>query len=289
MGAAFRGADVVGKGMNVFLVTRVVLQGEIHRYALGQPLSGNDGVDARIAGIEVLHELLKAALGMVSVGFIAALVHAYDLKTSVQIGQFFEAFLQDGKRKLGGFKNLLVGEKAHRGAVAVCLAQVHEFGDRHPALVALTPAPPILAHGYFQPFGQGVDARHAHAVQTARHLISGVVELPSGVQLGHDHLHGGHALFGMDVYGNAAAVVAHRHAVVEMQRDLDAVAVTGHGFVDGVVHHFIHQVVQSTRVGTADIHGRAFTHGGQPLQHSDRGGVVSGLGSAGYHPFLRHE
>ena len=113
---------------------------------------------------------------------------------------------------------------------------------RHAAGIVLAVALAVTAHRDRQPLGQGVDAGHAHAVQAAGDLVAVVVELAAGVQFGHDHLHRGHAFLGMDVHGDAAAVVAHGDAVVGVQDDGDAGAEAGHGLVDGVVHHFVHQM-----------------------------------------------
>ena len=41
------------------------------------------------------------------------------------------------------------------------------------------------------------------------------------------------------------------------------------GFVDGVIDHFIHQMVQTSHIDIAYIHGRAFAHRFQAFQHLD--------------------
>ena len=47
----------------------------------------------------------------------------------------------------------------------------------------------------------------AHAVQAAGDLVAPAAELAAGVQDGKDHLQGGLAGLGLDVHGDAAAVV----------------------------------------------------------------------------------
>ena len=110
---------------------------------------------------------------------------------------------------------------------------------RHAARVVLAIALAVAAHRDGQFLGQGIDAGHAHAVQTAGHLVARIVELAAGVQLGHDHLHGGYAFLGMDIHRDAAPVVAHGHGIVRMQDHRDPRTIASHGFVNGVVHHFI--------------------------------------------------
>ena len=56
--------------------------------------------------------------------------------------------------------------------------------------VVLTIAPDVQT----QPNGQGVDNRHANTVQTTRNFVAIAVELPTRMQLGHDHFSRGHLL-----------------------------------------------------------------------------------------------
>jgi hypothetical protein len=58
-----------------------------------------------------------------------------------------------------------------------------------------------------QPFGQGVDHGGAHAVEAAGDLVAAAAEFAAGVQHGVHHLKRGLAGLGLDVHGDAAAVV----------------------------------------------------------------------------------
>ena len=107
-------------------------------------------------------------------------------------------------------------------------------------------------------------------MQPARNLVCVIVELASGMQFGHDDLHRRNMLLWMHVHGNASSVVPDRHAVVQMQHDFDARAEPRHGFVDGVVHHFIDKMVQSPGIRAADIHGRAFPYRLESFKNGDR-------------------
>src|SRR3990170_8416443 len=60
----------------------------------------------------------------------------------------------------------------------------------------------------------------------------------------------------MNVHGDAATVVLHRHAPVHAYHHGDAVALTRHGLVHGVVHHLEHQMMQAALGGVADVHPR---------------------------------
>ena len=95
------------------------------------------------------------------------------------------------------------------------------------------------------------------------------------MEVGHDHLGRGNALLIVDIRGNAAAVVAHRHRAVGAERDVDAVAVTGERLVDGVVHDLEDHVVEARAIlGIADVHARALAHRLEPTQDLDGLGAV---------------
>ncbi|MDT4858069.1 hypothetical protein FQZ97_925200 [compost metagenome] len=60
----------------------------------------------------------------------------------------------------------------------------------------------------------------------------------------------------------------------------DIVAVAGQGFVDGVVHHLEHQVVQAGAVGrVADVHARALAYRLQAFQDLDRAFPITFAGT----------
>ena len=97
------------------------------------------------------------------------------------------------------------------------------------------------------------------------------------MQRGHHHLRGGN-FFAIDVhgvYGNAAAVVDDGDRVVDVNGDFDFIGVAGESFIDGVVDHFVHQMMQTQFTGRADVHGGAQANRFHAAQHLDRiGGVV---------------
>ncbi len=128
-----------------------------------------------------------------------------------------------------------------------------------------------------QPVRQRIDHRYADPVQPARDLVAVLVELAARVELRHHDL-GRRALefvVVLDVDRNAAAVVDDRHRIVGVDDDLDVVAVPGQRFVDRVVEHLEHHVVQTRAVRrVADVHARPLAHGVEALQHLDAGRIV---------------
>ena len=115
-------------------------------------------------------------------------------------------------------------------------------------------------------FAQGIHHAGTYAVQTAGYLIAPAAELAAGMEYGKHHGSGGNAFFGMDANRNTPAVVHHADHIVRQDIHLDFGAVSSQRFVDGVIHDFIYQMVQSLGTGGADIHTGALAHRLQSFQ-----------------------
>ena len=183
-------------------------------------------------------------------------------------------------------EDLEVGQEVHLGAALLGLADDLHRRDldavalldhavlRKPWLNSMKCTLPSRRTVRRSHLRQAVDAAHAHAVQAARDLVAVLVELAAGVQLGQRDL-GGRALglvlvVHLHAGRNAAAVVDHRDRVVGVDGDDDVVAVAGQRFVDRVVDHLEHQVVQAGAVGgVADVHARALAHRLQAFEDLD--------------------
>ena len=86
---------------------------------------------------------------------------------------------------------------------------------------------------------------------------------------GKHHLEGRLVHLLVHIHGDTTAVVHHAYAVVFEDSDFDMVGVAGEGFVYGVVHDLIDQMVQAAARDVSDVHRRAFAHGLQTFQHLD--------------------
>src|SRR5205085_997576 len=109
-------------------------------------------------------------------------------------------------------------------------------------------------------------------------IVVGVVELPAGMELGHDDLGRRNALALVDSGWDAAAVILDRDRTVRVQLNDDPVTMTGERLVDRIVRNLEHHMVQARPiVGVADVHARALAHGVEALEHLDALGVVRTL------------
>ena len=120
-----------------------------------------------------------------------------------------------------------------------------------------------------QPLGKGVDHRRTHTVKAAGDLVSPAAKFSAGVEDGVDHLQGGLAGLSLDIHGDSPAVVHHGDGVVLVDLHQNIGAVARQSLVNGVIHNFIYQVVETGGGSGSDIHARSLPNGLQPLQDLD--------------------
>src|ERR1700733_14443358 len=80
-----------------------------------------------------------------------------------------------------------------------------------------------------------VDATDADAVETAGNFIGGGIEFSARVELGEHNLHRRHVLTAGKIHhvdGNAATIVDDCDGVINVDDDINFLAVTGERFVD---------------------------------------------------------
>jgi hypothetical protein len=146
----------------------------------------------------------------------------------------------------------------------------------------------VAPDGEVEPFAECVDHRNADAVEAARDLVgilvAGVLELPAGVQLGHDDLGRRYALFGMNSGRNTATIILDADRSVRVQGDDDPVAMAGKRLVDRIVRNLEHHVVQARAVvGVADVHAGALAHRIEAFEDLDALGAIFILIGIGCH------
>ena len=111
-----------------------------------------------------------------------------------------------------------------------------------------------------EPLCKCVDAADTYAVQTTRDFVAIGVKLTASVQLCEDNLSGGHAFACVHVNGDAAAIVRDGDRMVGVNDAVNLGAITGEGFIDRVVDHFVDKVVQAHLTGGTDVHGGALAY-----------------------------
>jgi hypothetical protein len=140
----------------------------------------------------------------------------------------------------------------------------------------------LVVHLDDQALRQRVHARDPYPVQAPRDLVGVPVELPAGVQLGHDDRHRGDPQLLMDVDRDAAPVVQAGDRAVVVQRNQDLAAVADQGLVHRVVDDLVDQLVEPAQTRVADVHRRPFPHVLESFEHLDLLGPVTALLRVGF-------
>ena len=191
-------------------------------------------------------------------------------EAAVEVRQLAQPLGQDLEAELGPLEDLRVGLERHLGAASLRHADRRQLGRRIAAPVLLVVGLAVALDLQLQPLRQRVDHRDADAVQTARDLVARVVELPAGVQLGHDQLGRRSLLDRVLADRDAAAVVLDGDRAVEVDHHVDAIAEAGQRLVDRVVDDLVDHVVQAGAViGVADVHPGTLANGLEALEDLD--------------------
>ncbi len=105
------------------------------------------------------------------------------------------------------------------------------------------------------------------------------------MQHSEDHLGCRYALFLVDIDRNTTTIVENGNRAVTVQGHHHPIAMSGQGFVDGVIDHLEHHVMQSSAVmNIADVHAGSLADGFQTAQYGDAAGIVliAGTGGGGF-------
>ncbi len=103
-------------------------------------------------------------------------------------------------------------------------------------------------------------------MEAARDLVGLLVEFSPCMEHGQNDFEGTLVVLLHRVDGDPPAVILDQERPVFIDDDADTVAEPGQRLIDGIIHDFIHKVVEPTGISTPDIHGRAFTYRLEPFR-----------------------
>ncbi len=249
MHAALRSVDIVCERQDGLVIAVVILEGQ---FSHGVVLLAGDIDDSVVEGglvsVEVGDKLPDPSLVAHGIRdrLLSPGVGDGDVEPGVEEGLLPHTGVEDVVIVLGGVgEHLGVGLKDHLGTRFVGLANDgHLLGHVAPGELYLVDIA-VLVDPDLHPFGEGVDHAAANAVKAARDLISAAAELAAGVEHGVYHLQGGTSGLGLDVHGDAPAIVGDLDDVAGQNVHRDVLTVTRQGLINGVVHDLVDQVVQA--------------------------------------------
>ena len=192
MRAAIALRDVVGEAQHLLVVGIVPPHGDFNRHAVFFTADINRLVQKRfLALVDIFHELHKPAVivqlmlhhvRMTAVGEL-------DANAGIEEGEFAQAALQRIEIEFDHAEGIGRGQEADfRTRLRTGITGYHERGIGH----AMGKAHLMNLAGttdlQLQPDRQRVHNRNANSVQTTGNLVGILVELTTGVKLGHDDL-----------------------------------------------------------------------------------------------------
>ncbi len=272
--AALYCVDVVDVGVDVLAEVGVVGERHLHGYSLALGGEVYDvGYQLCLVGVDVAHEFLKSVLGVehfaavLAFGVGDASVGEREGDSGVEEGQVAQTVGQCGVVVDGDGEYRCVGQECDGGAGVGALALYAQLRGGLAAGVFLHVVFAVAVDLGAEVGGEGVDTRYAYAVESARHFVAAFVEFTAGMEHREHYLESAFVLFFVHVDRYASTVVDHCYGVVFVDGHFDVCGKSGQRFVDGVVHHFIHEVMESFLADVADVHRRAFAHGFESFKH----------------------
>ena len=291
MGAAVGRGNVINERVDVLLIAVVILQGDFHQDAVLHALR-IDRIREKnfLVAVEVAHKFPQATFKAIIIfcWLLAPFVAENNADPLVEVGHLPQAMAQSVCIKVAGVKNavrvfgtLHIGQELDGCAGTVSLTDDLQVIEVFTALILLLIDFSILIDGDGQVTGKSIDHGGANTVQAAGHFVAAAAELAAGVQHGEAYFNSRSMHLGMDTYRETAAIVLHGNGTILMERHVNALAIAGKRLVDGVVHNFVYQMMQTARIRGANVHSGALTHCLEAFQHLNVVFII-GLGDHGY-------
>ena len=279
MCAAFRRVDIIDKGINAFVISVVMLHCHFDRNIVLHSFEIKDiAVKRRVAPIDIGDKFFDAAFEMEDFFFffLRTGIRQRDPKPLCQECHLTQPCLQRFIVVYRLFKDLPVRKEGDdRSGLFERAVTQHLQG-----MVCLASGIFLMmdlsfpVDRYFQFFRKRIHDGCADTVQTAGYFISAAAEFSAGMQFGKYQFHGGYAFFGADARRDPASVIFHGDGIIRIDRHMNFRTVSSQGFVHGIVHDLIDQMVESSLGNASDIHARTLPYCLQAFQDLDTVRVI---------------
>ena len=277
MGTAIGGIDVIHERKDIFCVAVVMLESHFHQHAVLFAAGVENIVIKRLtAFVDIRNKFLDAAFVVEGAFLFLAFpqVDEVDFQTFCEESCFSQALFQNIIGKHRFFKNFRVRQEMNEGTVFVCGA---DFVNRAKDIASFVFLFIDFAVGIdvdIEPCGQGVYNGRTYTVQTAGYFISAAAEFTACMQYGEYNLQSRNAFLMVDAYRDTTTVIQYGNGVVGVDGNGDFCTEACQGFVHGIIHDFVYQMVEPLFTGGADIHARAFAHRFQTFQDLDLAFII---------------
>ena len=283
MGTTLYRIDVIDIRMKVFGEAIIIFHGQFYRHAVFLAFDIDRLLHQDIAaGIQIGQEVLEPVGGIIAVALIDTFlilnpaVGQAQPQTLVQECQFPQTGRKDVIIVFGHRKNLRIGLESNQSPAVIRFADHLDRIQRLAFLVFLYKMLAFTEYIHLHMGRKRIHAGNTDPMQTAGNLVSPFIEFTPGMQHRHHHFQRATFFLRVHIGRNPSAVIPDRNRIILENSHFHMGTVTGQGFVYGVVHYFIDQMVQTPHIHIADVHRRPFAHGFQSFQYLD---VLRGIGA----------
>jgi hypothetical protein len=184
-----------------------------------------------------------------------------EMDAGEQITLLLQTVIDGVPREFGVGENLRVWLKTNGGSVLFGITQNFERNFKGSAIMETDVIDFAFAVDRdLDPLRQGVRHRGADAVKTSARLIDLAIEFAARMEGGVNQLDGRNMGLRMDIDRDAPAFIFDLNRAVFLDGYGDFVPVAVHGFIDGVIDDFPHQMMEARQIGASNVHARAFPH-----------------------------
>ena len=275
VGTTLNGIDVIDVGVYVLVEVGVVDHSYLNRRTVFLGIQMNHLADERRTGtVDITNELTQTLL-RVELLFLAvtlcvfhAFVLQHDLDTGIQERQLTHTVREDIPVINGLGEDRIIRPELHERTGLTLLPvtcslrlcdRMHR-SQRFSLLVILAVDSTLTVHLHVHLLRERIHTTHTYTVETTGYLVTILVELTTGVEHGHNNFQRTLMLLRMHIYRNTTTVILNGNGVILVDMNGYLITETGECLINGVIHHFINQVVQTLKRYIADIHRRTFTH-----------------------------
>ena len=266
MCTTLNGVDVVHIRVYVFVVVRIIHNGNLDRNALLFGFQVDNIVKkVRTVAVYIFHKLFQSVFSVEN--FLSCLpfliwtqVGECDFYTCIQERKFSHTACHNVPLEHCCCENAGIWPELLTRTRLVGIANYLHRIERFALFVFLLVDFSVTEHLRHHVGRQCINTADTHTVQTTADLVGTLIELTTRVQYGHNHLERTLVQLLMFVYWDTTSVVLNGNGVVVVYGYFDMAAIACHSLVDRVVYCLVDEVVKSFFAYVANIHRRAFAH-----------------------------
>ena len=131
---------------------------------------------------------------------------------------------------------------------------------RKPFCIFLLKCLTISVNGNMQFATQRIHATHPYPMQSSGYFVRIFIKFTSRMQYRHYHFQCTPVFLGMQSCWDTTPVIRNGDRIVFIDGNHNVVTMASKRFINGVIYHFINEVMQSFYTDIPNVHGRSFSN-----------------------------